>query len=410
MPSEPNSSTCESQTTTVPVRRDDVARRARAADPAVAPRHVPRVVLPYVDPATEAPALTVEERVVRVELHLVGRHQPHRLGAQDLPPLEQHRPERTPVVGGGDQPTGARLERRGVVHCPSGGSTSSNPASPRLGSSYVSRSTVARLQNPVSCHPERARAPSRPGAHRGRAFRGPRQQHAEDVGPDVVESSASPGWCASGMPAEERHPLVGGRHEPAAAAAPGQRSWQRRAREAGAKSDGEPVARAEGQQVAHGDRPVGGHDVVERRARRRAAPSGRPAPAATCPPASSSRSAPSLDQHHRRRGQIGLVIDAIRKIELRVIGRPAETPLTDASRPRSLHRASPAPPPRGPGRRRTARRGSAGESPWTTSGAVPAPRGPGWCGRSSRCGTPRCSSRRGTGRGCGRCGCSGSRR
>src|SRR5262249_5756639 len=63
----------------------DVRRGCGAPDPAVAPRHIPRVDGRDVHRAAEAPALALQEQLADLALALggvVAGHQPHRTGGQ----------------------------------------------------------------------------------------------------------------------------------------------------------------------------------------------------------------------------------------------------------------------------------------------------------------------------------------
>ena len=89
----------------------------------------------------------------------------------------------------------------------------------------------------------------------------------------------------------------------------------------------EAEAHAQREQVAHGDRPLGGHGVVEAAVDAAAAPGGRPARASSRSTGSSSRSLHSSTRIIVAAAAIGLVIEAMRKIVSRRIGSPPPTAL-----------------------------------------------------------------------------------
>ena len=224
----------------------------------------------------------------------------HRLrGEHARAAREQHPLEGQEVVEGGDEAAGTRGEggRRAPLAVGRVGDREFGPVGP-VGRGEPVEVGSRHLEAGVA-HAERREDPlgqelgERAARARGRsARRGRRSRCCRASVAGVVQQRQR---------GEQPHPLVR-RHHVAGRGRPlpqlGATAGPPRA---GEKSAAEPVAAAEGQQVAHGDRAPRGHHVVDRRRRWCAPPSATPARGASASTGSSSPSA-LLDEHHRRRG------------------------------------------------------------------------------------------------------------
>ena len=176
----------------------------------------------------------------------------------------------------------------------------------------------------------------------------------------VLYSQASPGWCSSGIRASARHPLVRRRDQLRLRRSLLQLAEQRL--DGGQREVGrEAVAGAEGEQVAHRDRPGGRDHVVDRAGRACGRTTGEASSGSHRSTGSSSAIRPSSTSIMAAAATMGLVIEAMRKIESRAIGAVPSastepTASTSTWSPRATRATAPGTDPLPTCRSRTSRR------------------------------------------------------
>ena len=201
---------------------------------------------------------------------LVGGHQLDRGAGEDSPapvaaPVEQHLQEGAVVVGGGDEAGATGLEDGGPGEAPPGGGVvDGQTAALRIGTVGGGQAIDAGLGDaePGVAHAEGLEDPLAQEIAE-RPSRGAGQQHAEQVDAGVVHPHLA-GLVSQGQRAEAAQVLV--RRDG------GLVRRRRHLRLVHGVLDGvlagvdhhRPQPQAEGQQVAHGDRPGGRHGVRER--------------------------------------------------------------------------------------------------------------------------------------------------